>query len=85
MEKVNLSNIRSCSEVWEDMPVIEGGRLCSACNKCITDFRNASNYEIAYQFAFSEEAVCGIYRPDQLEQWKRPRSDDDWQPTDSLD
>lgn len=66
MEKINLSGIKRCNQIWEDMQPIEGDRLCASCNKCIVDFREKSNYEVALIHATSPEPICGLYTEEQL-------------------
>ncbi len=51
------------------MPVVPGGRLCTACARTIVDFTAMSDDAIARTHAFSDAPVCGVYRDDQL----RPR------------
>lgn len=51
------------------MPVVHGGRLCTACTRTIVDFTAMSDEAIARTHAFSDAPVCGVYRDDQL----RPR------------
>lgn len=59
--KVNLSKIRKCGQVWEDMNVCNGGRKCSKCANVITDFRGMSEWDIAVTHALSKDKVCGLY------------------------
>ncbi len=66
MDKINLSGIPRCNQIWEGMQPMEGGRLCAKCNKCIVDFREKSYLEIAIIRASSPEPVCGIYTEEQL-------------------
>ncbi|MCB0765014.1 MAG: hypothetical protein KDB84_09925, partial [Flavobacteriales bacterium] len=66
---IDLSRIRRCDQVWDDMSVVEGGRLCTQCSRTIVDFTAMSEEAIARTHAFSESFVCGVYREDQL----RPR------------
>ena len=66
MERINLSQLKLCDERWEDMTPNERGRLCANCAKTIIDFRQMSNGDIARTHAFSEESVCGVYRPEQM-------------------
>ncbi|MEZ4788999.1 MAG: carboxypeptidase-like regulatory domain-containing protein [Flavobacteriales bacterium] len=63
---IDLSRIRRCDQVWDDMPVVEGGRLCRQCSRTIVDFTAMSDEAIARTHAFSESFVCGVYREDQL-------------------
>lgn len=63
---IDLSRIRRCDQVWDDMPVVEGGRFCTQCSRTIVDFTAMSDEAIARTHAFSESFVCGVYRDDQL-------------------
>jgi len=64
--KINLSKVQKCGQYWDDMTPNEQGRLCSQCNKTIIDFRKMNDKEVAMEHLFSDEAVCGIYKPSQL-------------------
>lgn len=44
------------------------GRLCNKCNKHIVDFRQMSNFDIAYRHAESEQPICGLYSEGQFSQ-----------------
>jgi len=37
--KVNLSNIKDCGQVWDEMERCKNGRKCEQCKQVITDFR----------------------------------------------
>ena len=67
MNRINLTKIQRCEQVWEDMREHGCGRICQQCEKTIIDFREMSNEEVANVHIFSREAVCGVYRPEQLE------------------
>jgi len=62
----NLNHLKKCNQYWEEMSDIEGGRLCTDCNKCIIDFRDKTDYEIAKTHILSQEPVCGLYSEKQL-------------------
>lgn len=64
--KVNLSKIKKCDQIWDDMDVCDGGRLCAACDNVIQDFRGLSGWDIALIHSRSETKVCGIYDKHQL-------------------
>ena len=72
MERINLSQLRKCDQRWEEMTPSAKGRICGQCNKHIVDFRKMTHAEVAKEHAFSEEAVCGLYTPEQLMLIKRP-------------
>ena len=64
--KINLSRLKKCDQVWDEMEETDCGRLCQQCNKTIIDFRPLSDEEVARIHMFKTEAVCGVYRPDQF-------------------
>ncbi|MEM1324341.1 MAG: carboxypeptidase-like regulatory domain-containing protein [Bacteroidota bacterium] len=64
--KLNLTNLPICNQVWEEMTPCEGGRLCAGCQKVIIDFREMTDREVTETHLFSDQPVCGVYRPDQL-------------------
>lgn len=66
INKVNLSKLSRCNQYWDEMTPIEGGRLCTDCNRCIVDFRDKTPHEIAVMHAYKEGALCGIYSEEQL-------------------
>ncbi|WP_127844574.1 hypothetical protein [Psychroflexus aestuariivivens] len=57
--KINLSNLKSCNQVWTDMRENERGRLCQKCQNTVIDFRNKSDSEVAEIHLFTEGKVCG--------------------------
>ncbi|MEY2964082.1 MAG: hypothetical protein RL754_1343 [Bacteroidota bacterium] len=65
---INISIPNPCSERWQSMVPIEGGRHCAVCDKCIVDFTESSDRDIlkAYQ---KEGKLCGKFRPDQLDRF----------------
>jgi len=65
--KINLSKLRSCNQVWDEMPENENGRLCLKCSNTIIDFRNMSEAEVAKTHVFTTGKVCGLYKPSQIE------------------
>lgn len=62
---INISIPEPCSESWQKMTPVPGGRHCDVCKKCIVDFTDKSDREIykAYQ---KEGKICGQFRADQL-------------------
>ena len=66
MDQLNLSQLKQCNQVWNDMKPTEKGRLCSQCNKNIYDLRKKGNKEINLLHINSPESVCGLYTPSQL-------------------
>ena len=62
----NLSKIKDCGQIWDNMPNCKGGRLCTKCNETIHDFRDMTDWEIAIKHSESDKKVCGIYDVDRL-------------------
>lgn len=59
--KFNLTQLKSCKQVWEEMQPCEGGRFCVSCKNVIHDLRGLSELEIAYLHSNSQGKLCGIY------------------------
>jgi predicted acetyltransferase len=66
MQKLNLSKIQQCDQYWDFMEPQGCGRLCEKCDKIIVDFRQMKDEEVTAVHMLADEAVCGIYRKDQL-------------------
>jgi len=64
--RINLSNVQTCNQVWDEMPLTDKGRLCQQCNNELIDFRKMNQKQIAEQHVYTEGKVCGIYRKAQL-------------------
>lgn len=71
LERFDLSHIKKCEQYWNEMEEVSGGRLCKECSRCIIDFRQKSNLEIAKIHMLSEESVCGLYSDEQWNTKKR--------------
>ena len=67
MNKINLSQVKKCNQIWNDMPTSEKGKICNKCHNTIHDFRNFSSLEIALVHSKSKSKVCGLYNEEQLE------------------
>lgn len=67
MDKLNLSQVQKCDQVWNDMKSSKNGRMCTQCSKEIHDFRKKSLKEIAQIHIESNEAVCGLYNEHHLQ------------------
>jgi hypothetical protein len=67
IEKINLTNLKKCNQVWEDMTPSEKGRICSKCQNTIIDFRNQTDREVAETHAFATGKVCGLYKKEQIQ------------------
>lgn len=66
MARINLSKVKKCGQIWDDMTPNEKGRVCEQCSKTIIDFRHLSDHEVAQIHMFSNEPVCGLYNKKQL-------------------
>lgn len=64
--KINLSNIKRCSQDWDKMTDCGAGRHCAKCKETIFDFRGLSEWEIVLKHSNSKSKVCGIYEEHQL-------------------
>lgn len=73
IERTNLSKLKKCNQLWDQMEPNDCGRLCTKCDKTIHDFRGMSDREVAVKHAFSTEILCGIYDKQQLRLPKRPK------------
>jgi len=56
----NLSKIKDCGQIWDNMPNCTGGKFCLKCNETIHDFRGMTDWEIAIKHSESDKKVCGI-------------------------
>ena len=72
--KYNLSNLKKCDQVWDEMNPVSGGRLCEKCDKKIIDFSEMTHSEIAFFMADNNEPVCGYYLPEQLPQFAKKKN-----------
>lgn len=67
-KRVRYSIEDPCHEDWNQMKPEEKGRFCESCNKTVVDFSSMSDFSIVnYLEAKKNEAVCGRFRPDQME------------------
>lgn len=55
-----------CQQDLNAMAVLENGRFCASCSKCVIDFTQKTDREIISIFQESKGQVCGTFRPDQL-------------------
>ncbi len=59
----------TCSQKWEDMEPVSGGRYCQGCQKDVIDFTQLSNQEIIGYFEQkSKVKTCGHFGEEQLYQ-----------------
>ncbi|WP_294671591.1 hypothetical protein [uncultured Fluviicola sp.] len=67
MKSVKYSIEDPCHEDWDQMKPEAKGRFCEACSKTVVDFSSMSDFSIvSYLEAKKNEAVCGRFRPDQM-------------------
>lgn len=66
IENINLTGLKKCDQIWEDMTPGEQGRICQKCAHQIIDFRSLNQKEIAEIHTFTEGKVCGLYHSRQL-------------------
>jgi hypothetical protein len=69
--RYNLTALKKCDQVWDEMNPVLGGRLCGKCDKKIVDFSKMTHSEIAFYMADRNEPVCGFYLRDQLPQFAK--------------
>jgi len=62
----SISIPEPCSQPWEQMTTVEGGRHCVSCCKTVIDFRTMTNVEIVNYFAVKNN-VCGRFNGEQLD------------------
>lgn len=56
-----------CSEKWNNMEALDGGRFCTACSKVVVDFTHMSASEItAYFEKRTKERICGRFLHSQI-------------------
>lgn len=55
-----------CSQSFEEMHPLPGGRYCDRCEKTVVDFTNLSDGEIVRIYQKRQGRVCGVFRNDQL-------------------
>ncbi len=67
-----------CHEDWNRMKPEEKGRFCESCSKTVVDFSSMSDFSIvSYLEGRKNEAVCGRFRPDQMDRtylWTKPQN-----------
>ncbi|SEW08477.1 hypothetical protein SAMN05428988_1897 [Chitinophaga sp. YR573] len=67
MAKQTLLQIPTpCSQNWEEMSVVPGGRFCDSCEKKVIDFSLMSDRQILGILSKSKGEVCGRFVNEQL-------------------
>jgi hypothetical protein len=56
---VKIDLPQPCTESWEGMTPVAGGRHCSACSKAVIDFTSYTDAELLSFFSRQKETVCG--------------------------
>lgn len=56
-----------CSENWNKMHSLPGGRFCDNCEKTVVDFSEMTDNELVRYFQENDHKLCGRFRPDQLD------------------
>lgn len=65
----NVIKPKFCNQRWDDMSVVDGGRMCGKCEKLIVDFRKTKWNEIEKIQTESNNSTCGLYSDKQLKYW----------------
>jgi len=74
----NISIPEPCSEQWQQMTPVDGGRHCESCCKTVVDFTAMADVEIISYFAVKSN-VCGRFDEPQLNRvntqlnWRDPK------------
>ena len=55
-----------CSENWNKMHTLPGGRFCDNCEKTVVDFSQMTDNELVRFFEKNDQQLCGRFRSDQL-------------------
>lgn len=55
-----------CSENWNQMHSLPGGRFCDNCEKTVVDFSQMTDNELARFIEKNDQKLCGRFRSDQL-------------------
>lgn len=63
---IQLSIPKPCSENWDDMRPVQGGRHCQQCAKKVVDFTSYGDAELARYLQRQSGQICGQVRTDQL-------------------
>jgi len=68
--KIEVQN--PCSEPWDKMQSIDGGKYCGSCAKHVTDFSGFTDQELISYFKNRNTESCGRFRKDQLQRELHP-------------
>jgi len=56
-----------CSESWDKMHSLPGGKFCDNCEKTVVDFSQMTDNELVRFFEKNDQQLCGRFRSDQLD------------------
>jgi hypothetical protein len=68
--KIEVQN--PCSEPWDKMQSIDGGKYCGSCAKYVADFSGFTDQELISYFKSRNTESCGRFRKDQLQRELHP-------------
>lgn len=71
---MNYSIPEPCTESFEEMRPVSGGRHCERCVRRIMDLTAISDDDLRHVFLASEGKICGMFDADQLERLNRTHS-----------
>lgn len=55
-----------CSENFNEMIPVKGGKFCGSCEKTIVDFRTMNDYQILKFYQQNKGKICGVFNNRQL-------------------
>ena len=55
-----------CSENFDEMTPVKGGKFCASCEKTIVDFRTMSDGQIINHYKKNKGKICGVFNEVQL-------------------
>ncbi len=55
-----------CSENFNAMTPVKGGKFCGSCEKTIVDFRTMNDYQILHFYKQNKGKICGVFNNQQL-------------------
>ncbi len=67
LRSFTISIPKPCSENWETMTTLDKSKFCASCQKCVTDFTQYSDREIAAMLNTRNKEVCGRFTKQQLD------------------
>jgi hypothetical protein len=64
-KKVQIQMVTPCTQSWDNMDTIQGGKFCSSCEKKVIDFTLLSDRQVLEIFRKNKH-VCGRFTDEQL-------------------